>query len=116
MKNLLTYLFVLIIVAGCGETNIESMKNNEQSLDGIHEMCGWHEKEILSSDKVGCFYCLELYSPNEIKEWIEEGEETMRGKGKTALCPKCGIDAVLPTSTQYQLNSDLLKMMNKAYF
>ena len=37
---------------------------------------------------VGCFYCKCIYSPSKIKEWIDGGE--------TALCPKCGIDSVLP--------------------
>ncbi|AWN52351.1 cytoplasmic protein [Methylobacterium sp. 17Sr1-1] len=56
-------------------------------LDAAHKHTSRHADEVGSSARCGCFYCLEVFSPNEITDWIaEEG---------TALCPRCGIDAVI---------------------
>lgn len=85
------------------------------SLKQIHGECGWHEKAILNSKYCGCFNCLEIYPTSEITEWIEESEKTIRGKGKTALCPKCDIDTVLPESKHYELTAVILIRMNKEY-
>jgi hypothetical protein len=30
------------------------------------------QKEILRSEKCGCFYCLEIFSPDEITDWHGE--------------------------------------------
>lgn len=86
------------------------------SLKQIHEQCGWHEKPILRSKLCGCFYCLSIFPPSEIVEWIDESEDSLRGPGKTAMCPKCGIDAVLPESENYQITRDLLENMNRVCF
>ncbi len=75
----------------------------EPSLEEIHKLCGWHRDAIVASPSVGCFYCLAIYSPSEIEDWVDEPEDCPRGPGKTALCPKCGIDAVLPESPDYEL-------------
>jgi len=36
----------------------------------------------------GCYYCVSVFKGDRITEWAD-GEET-------ALCPNCGIDAVIP--------------------
>jgi len=46
----------------------------------------WTEAE--SSDVCGCYFCITLINPLSIEVWAD--------CGKTALCPKCGVDAVLP--------------------
>jgi hypothetical protein len=82
----------------------------------VHSQCGWHEQAIRRSKKVGCFHCLSIFGPAEIEEWIEEPSDCPRGPGKTALCPSCNIDAVLPDSIGYPLTPELLKAMNEKYF
>lgn len=45
-----------------------------------HDHCSNHRAEILASRRCGCFYCGAIFSPSEIRDWIEPfGEE-----GKTA--------------------------------
>jgi hypothetical protein len=39
----------------------------------------------------GCFHCLATFRAETIHEWVDTG--------KTALCPRCGVDAVLPNVT-----------------
>jgi hypothetical protein len=61
-----------------------------------------HEAEYGS-----CYYCLKVSPSNEIKEWSDE-----RDGGKTALCPHCRIDSLLPG----QFDKQTLQDLNKMYF
>ncbi|MPT10094.1 MAG: cytoplasmic protein [Comamonas sp.] len=74
-----------------------------------HRHSSRHRSEIEASDLCGCFYCLETYSPSAITEWIDEGDGT-------ALCPKCGIDAVLGSASSAQINTRFLRSMHKKWF
>ncbi len=82
----------------------------------IHNKSGWHESDILNSKICGCFHCLNIYPPQEITEWINENPECPRGSGRTAICPKCGIDSVLPDTINYEINKELLDEMRIKYF
>ena len=82
----------------------------------IHRHCGWHEEEVKNSKLCGCFSCSKIFPSEEITEWIDEPEDCPRGAGKTAVCPNCGIDAVLPESSDYKLSQEFIKDMNKKFF
>ncbi len=82
----------------------------------IHSKCGWHEKAILESKVCGCFYCLSIFPPNKITEWIEEDKDCPRGVGKTAVCPNCDIDSVLPDDIGHKITLDLLEKMQEEFF
>ena len=82
----------------------------------VHDACGWHEEAILKSKICGCFHCLSIFPPNEIEEWIEEREDCPRGPGKTAVCPKCGIDSVLPDNIDSEITVKLLAEMQNRFF
>jgi hypothetical protein len=85
-------------------------------LKQIHIECGWHEQAILKSNVCGCFNCLSFFPPSQIIDWVEERENCPRGPGKTALCPECGIDAVLPDIIKEGLSEGLLRAMREEYF
>ena len=51
-----------------------------------------HREDVLGSTVCGCFYCCAEFEPGEIHEWVDADEQ---GLGQTALCPRCGIDAVI---------------------
>lgn len=76
-----------------------------------HNHSIYNEEELNNSKKCGCFYCLRIYDPKKIKEWVDE----KNGK-KTALCPFCEIDSVIAESNEYELNDELLKYMNDYWF
>ena len=82
----------------------------------IHSHCGWHYEEVKNSKICGCFCCLKIFSASEIVEWIDEPEDCPRGAGKTAVCPNCGIDTVLPESADYQLCDEFIHAMGKEFF
>lgn len=76
-----------------------------------HDHSIYNKEELDNSKKCGCFYCLKIFDPKEIKEWIEENN----GK-KTAMCPYCEIDSIIAESDEYELNNELLKFMNEYWF
>ena len=88
----------------------------EIDFNKIHSKCGWHENTILKSEICGCFYCFSIFPPNEIQDWVEEPEDCPRGPGKTALCPNCGIDAVLPDNVEHEITKEFLKVLHKEFF
>ncbi len=88
----------------------------KMNLNKIHSACGWHKEAILKSKNCGCFYCLSIFPPNEIVEWITEPKDCPRGPGETAICPKCGIDSVLPDTIEYDLTKGLLAAMKQQFF
>lgn len=64
----------------------------------------------LKNDKLcGCFYCLSIFSPSEIKEWIKD-------KQQTALCPYCGIDSIIGESSGYPVTKEFLTKMKEHWF
>lgn len=73
-----------------------------------HKCSRKNRSEIALSVMCGCFYCGKLFEPSTIEKWID--------KKSTALCPKCGIDAVLPDFSGYPLTSEFLGEMYKRWF
>jgi len=59
-----------------------------------------NKEQIASSDIAGCYLCLQLFDPKEVKDYTD--------KGKTAICPKCSIDAVIGSSSM-KIDKDILK-------
>lgn len=46
-------------------------------------------RTILESGHLcGCFSCITVFPVSAIKEWTDDGQ--------TAICPRCGIDSILP--------------------
>lgn len=88
---------------------------DQAGLESIHLHCSHHRAKVLASAGCGCFYCLTLFSPTEIREWIP-ARGGRRGES-TAVCPHCGIDAVLPdTIPGVDFGEPLLREMNEYWF
>lgn len=56
----------------------------------------------------GCFCCMTMFDSSEINNWTD--------KGRTALCPQCGIDSVLSQTTDIKITDKLLEAMYKRWF
>ena len=68
-----------------------------------------NETEILRSKEAGCFFCRQIFDARLIQNWIDE-------KGVTkAICPECGMDAVVGDA-EVPLSHALLKEMNEAFY
>jgi predicted enzyme related to lactoylglutathione lyase len=86
--------------------NVTGLSNDDVIKAHVH--ASQHHSEILASQSCGCFYCLETFPPDEIDEWLDSGQ--------TALCPRCGIDAVLGDRAGYLLDKDFLSKMHGYWF
>ena len=81
---------------------------SEPDLDEVHRRSINHRPEVLRSERCGCFCCLAIYAPADIEEWCDGGE--------TALCPRCGIDAVLGSASGFPITRELLAAMKSRWF
>lgn len=48
--------------------------------------------------------------------WIEERQDCPRGPGKTAVCPRCGIDSALPDNIDLEITKEFLTEIQKEFF
>lgn len=79
------------------------------NLEAAHKKSSQHRIGILESNLCGCFHCLGIYPPAEIKEWVDTDQ--------TAICPRCNIDSVLGDKLLVpSLTRDFLKVMHLYYF
>ncbi len=74
-----------------------------------HQFSSNHRQQLLSDKKCGCFYCLKIFDPKEITNWIEDEEGT-------AICPYCGIDSVIGESSGYPITEEFLAKMQNHWF
>jgi hypothetical protein len=67
-----------------------------------------HRDELLRSDLCGCFFCLSVYPPGQVKEWTDEDT--------TAFCPECGIDSVIGSASGFPVEKEFLGRMRRFWF
>jgi hypothetical protein len=89
------------------------MPRDVRELGIIHRRSSRHRAEIERSARCGCFYCLSIFAPWEIMDWVD-GED--KDSGVTALCPRCGIDAVLPELPSLNIDMNILLEMERHFF
>jgi len=63
-----------------------------------------HRSELDDSAVCGCFFCFRTFTTSDIKLWID--------KNQTALCPRCGIDAVIGTASGFTIDDRFLRKLN----
>jgi hypothetical protein len=68
--------------------------------------------ELAASEACGCFYCLSVFGPREIHEWVDAHD----GEGTTALCPECGIDSVIGSASGFPITEPFLREMHRYWF
>lgn len=81
---------------------------NRADLESLHRFSTGHRDILATASRAGCFHCGTIFPPSEIAEWIDGGV--------TALCPRCGIDAVLPETTSIAVDAAILEAMRVHWF
>lgn len=71
-----------------------------------------HRPDLFKSERCGCFRCLAIFPPDAIDDWTD----AVDGVGVTALCPNCGIDAVLGSASGYSAEEWFLRRMRDDWF
>ena len=93
----------------------------EEELARAHAHSTYNRDALSRSVRCGCFYCLAVYDPKEIGNWIDPPDGTpytgeYADTGLTALCARCGIDAVLAEAADYPLTVAFLNALHNRYF
>ena len=70
------------------------------------KLCSNNVVALACTDKACCFYCFCSFDPRALssEDWTDAG--------KTAICPECGVDAVLPG----HLSKTELEMLHEGHF
>ena len=82
----------------------------DEELLAAHKACIDNMAQLQAGKVCGCFYCMSIFPPEKIEEYLEEGEYG------TALCPSCGIDAVIGEKSGYPITPEFLKRMYHYWF
>lgn len=76
-------------------------------LQAGHEAVILNRELVLASTDCACIYCLAVFPASSIRLWTDGS----RRFGRTALCPRCGIDSVLPDAAGFPLTPIFLQAM-----
>jgi hypothetical protein len=85
-------------------------KNGKDDIVAAHKYCANHKTKLLKDKKCGCFHCMKIFSPSEITDWIEDDTD------QTAICPHCGIDAIIGESSGFPITKEFLEKMYEHWF
>ena len=64
---------------------------NEVEAEAIAKSSMRNRDRVRAAASCGCFHCRSIFASDEIRQWVDNDQ--------TALCPRCGIDSVLPGVT-----------------
>lgn len=75
--------------------------------------------EIEASRLCGCFYCVQLFPPDEIVAWsgidVSSWDNPDALNTGTALCPRCGSESVIGDKSGYAITPEFLNQMHQAW-
>lgn len=80
------------------------------TLKQAHALCMNNAASFSVPQRCGCFHCCSFFDSTEIEEWIDDEG------GATAICPRCGIDAVIGEKSLAPLTGEFLEAMYGYWF
>ena len=80
-----------------------------QKLGVAYNHARLNRADLEASTRCGCFHCKKTFAASDVRDWTDGGQ--------TALCPKCGIDAVIgDKSVPRAADEDFLRQMRRQWF
>ena len=86
----------------------------ELELLAAHDLSHNHMEALKADSVCGCFYCLKIFSPSEINDWLIADNDCDRLG--TAVCPYCCIDSVIGESSGFPITTEFLTRMKERWF
>lgn len=77
----------------------------------LNSQSAYNRRLVEESRECGCFHCGSRFAGSEITEWLKETDGD-----DTALCPYCGVDAVIVGTDRLPLSTALLSMLYGDWF
>lgn len=84
-------------------------------IEKAHKATIYNEEDIMNSKVCMCFYCGYQFNAHEEKEleWWDENSP----KGKTIVCPMCGIDVVIGDASGFPItDKDFIMACTEEWF
>jgi hypothetical protein len=76
--------------------------------------------ELEASRSCGCCSCMETFSPDEIVAYsgldMNNFHNPDAATAETALCPRCGSEALIGDRSGFEITPQFLGRMNQAWF
>lgn len=79
----------------------------DSSVNNFPKIAIRNRQEIEQSQNCGCYNCIKIFSVNEVVKWTDQN--------RTALCPFCSVDSLIPDSV-VSLNEEILTKAQKYWF
>jgi hypothetical protein len=79
----------------------------EDRLQRAHDASIFNRSLVAASSRCGCFYCLSIFPATAVTSWCDPRPMP----DLTALCPRCGIDGVLPDASGFEPTLPFLEAM-----
>lgn len=94
-----------------GEGKIKANRSyshdKKSQMERLHAYASHNKEMIASSDRCYCFHCKSVFESGEVERYLAE---------ETALCPKCGIDSVIPDSIDEKIDEVIISEMHDYWF
>ena len=78
-------------------------------LVALHKQSLKNQEKVLQVKDCCCFDCTKFFASSEVIDWIDDGDH------KTAVCPHCGFDTVIPIDPNKPISEELLKKIQEVY-
>lgn len=86
------------------------MKLTKEESNLYHSHTLRNRREIDQSEYCHCISCCKSYPSPIVVDFIKEDD------GETALCPYCGVDAVIGDGCGLKINGEILQALRKIWF
>lgn len=97
----------LFVAAGMLFAVLRTRMDREREASRLHRHTRANRTELEASEVCGCIACERIYFPSEIVRWVNE---------ETALCPHCGVDAVVGSASGIPIMPGVLRRAHERWF
>jgi hypothetical protein len=97
----------LFVAAGLLFAAIRTRLDREREASRLHRHTRANRMELEASEVCGCIACERIYFPSEVVRWLEDA---------TALCPHCGVDAVVGSASGIPIMPGVLRRAHERWF
>lgn len=97
----------LFVAAGMLFAVLRTRMDREREASRLHRHTRANRTELEASEVCGCIACERIYFPSEIVRWVHE---------ETAVCPRCGVDAVVGSASGIPIMPGVLRRAHERWF
>lgn len=85
-------------------------RDREREASRLHRHTHANAAELENSESCGCVACERIFAPDQVVSWIPGPE------GDTAVCPFCGVDAVVGSASGIPITASVLARAHARWF